>query len=411
MSAAERRRELAREVLGRHISVGAAAGELQITVDALGALFRRNGEHPSAYLATVPVPEGMRIKAITQGTRGSTVHLDRESSDPPTYATVPEGHRIKGMSTLVDGQGQVRGQWVKTDLEKAQRDELFWESLKVHAKEYKGLAGTSVPPAKGNLANLCTFYPWGDPHIGMLAWARESGKDFDLRIAERDLLAATEMLVAGAPASKRAVLVNLGDFFHAQNTEAVTPKGKNQLDVDGRLRKVTEIGFSILRRAVDLLLRKHDQVELVNVRGNHDPELAHMLAIVFQAIYEREPRVIVHDNASPYTYITHGKCLVGIGHGDGAKIERLPGIMAADQPEAWGRSIYRYWYQGHLHQKIVREFPGCLVEVFRTLATADAWAYWMGFRSGSSLEAITLDAEYGEIMRAMVDLRLVRKAT
>ncbi len=403
------RRLQARAVLARHATVGAAAVELGMTRKGLVSLFNRAGEAAGQWLAKVSVPDGMRVRSVTTGPQGTTIHADLDSDDPPRFEPVPEGHAIKGMSTFLGPQGDVRGQWVKTDQAKVERDARFWEACTAHVEQYKGVAKRVTAPKFTN-KDLMTVYPLGDPHIGMLAWARETGKDFDLRIAEKDLLSCLGMLVASAPASDQALLVNLGDFFHAQDEDARTPRGKNRLDVDGRLRKVTEVGFSILRSMVDMLLKKHRRVGLVNVRGNHEPELAHMLCMVFEAFYENEPRVKVYDNANPYTYVDFGKNLIGISHGDGAKIDQLPAIMAADQPEAWGRALYRYWYGGHLHQKIVREFPGCLVEIFRTLATADAWAHWKGYRSGSSLDCITLHREFGEICRSTTDLRLARAA-
>lgn len=47
----------------------------------------------------------------------------------------------------------------------------------------------------------------------MLAHRDESGEDFDLKIATRDLQRATKALVDRSPASEHALILNLGDFF------------------------------------------------------------------------------------------------------------------------------------------------------------------------------------------------------
>ena len=67
-------------------------------------------------------------------------------------------------------------------------------------------------------ADLLTVYPMGDPHLGMYAWAAETGTDFDLEIAERNLTAATVRLVMASPPSEEALIVNVGDFFHGDTS-------------------------------------------------------------------------------------------------------------------------------------------------------------------------------------------------
>ena len=399
----------AREVLRRHSSLAAAAAELGVTYGALCARFKTVGQTPGAHLAKVRVPEGMRVKSLTTGPRGTTTHADLATLDPPRFEAVPAGHLVKGVSTLLGPQGEQRAQWVKTDREQQQTWDAFWEAAEQHAKKYRGLVKRSACP-KSTMADFMTAYPLGDPHVAMLSWARETGKDFDLKIVERDLVRAVGMLVARAPASKVGLLANVGDFFHIENDRQATPHGNNKLDGDGRLVKFVETGFGMMRRMVDTLLAKHARVIVANIRGNHDPMMACMLALWLREAYRSEPRVEVLDNVNPYLYVRHGKNLIGIAHGDGAKILDLGGIMATDRPSDWGETEFRYWLTGHIHQRKLVELPGCLAESFRTLATADFWAHWKGYRSGNSLCAITYDKRWGEVMRATLPLAQVRAA-
>jgi UDP-2,3-diacylglucosamine pyrophosphatase LpxH len=257
---------------------------------------------------------------------------------------------------------------------------------------------------------LCAIYPLGDPHIGMLSWHCETGEDFDLAIAERDLCTAIDALVARTPDADLAYLVNVGDFFHADDERRVTPKSGHRLDVDGRKGKVARVGFRIMRSLIDRLLEKHRTVRVINARGNHDPEMAMMLALWLEAVYSDEPRVEVLGSDSPYIYFRFGANLVGVHHGDGAKMEALPQVMATDRAKDWGDTEYRYWVTGHIHTQTRKEFPGCIVESFRTLAAADYWTHSMGSRSGRSLQAMVLHERYGEFARFTVDLAQVRAA-
>lgn len=362
-----------------------------------------------------PVPAGHRIKGNSTlygpdgEVDGQWVKSERDSDDPPAFAPVPPGHIIKKVSTLLDHQGKVRGQWIQAPKGELEQWDQFWSACDRNAEKYKGAAEPALSPAFQD-HETCTIYPLGDPHIGMLAWAKETGQDFDLQIAEHDLRRAVDLLADRAPPSKMAVLANVGDFFHAEGDDQRTPTGGNKLDCDTRWAKIADVGLTIMRHLVDRLLSKHAVVHVVNVPGNHDPKMARMLNMWLAAVYEREKRVTITDNRNPYIYIRHGKNLFGFAHGDGAKPEQLPSIMAADRPEDWGATEYRTWITGHVHHQTRKEFPGCVVESFRTLAARDYWHSWKGYRSGQSLSCITSHEEYGELTRSTVDIKLVRRA-
>lgn len=359
------------------------------------------------------VPDGHRIKGNStlfnsDGTVDQQwVKSERDSDDPPAFEPVPEGHLIKKVSTLLDAQGQVRAQWLQAPKDEQTRWDQFWAACERNVERYKGAAEPVAPPVFSD-DETCTIYPLGDPHIGMLSWAKETGQDFDLQIAERDLLRAVDLLVDRAPASKTAILGNVGDFFHAEGDDQLTPRGGNKLDCDTRSAKIYDVGFSIMRHLAVRMLEKHAFVILVNVPGNHDPKAARMLNMWLAAVFEREPRVQVTDNRNPYIYLRHGKCLFGFAHGDGAKAEQLPTIMAADEAAAWGETEFRVWHTGHIHHITRKEFPGCMVESHRTLAARDYWHSHKGYRSGQSLSCITYHKQYGEITRSTVDIKLVR---
>ena len=59
-----------------------------------------------------------------------------------------------------------------------------------------------------------------------------------------------------------------------------------------------------------------------------------------------------------FQYFTFGKNLIGVTHGDTAKMPDLGSIMATDRPREWGDSIHRYWLTGHVHHDQVKEYRG-----------------------------------------------------
>lgn len=326
---------------------------------------------------------------------------------PTVEPELPGGQQLKGTSTLYDDKGNTVLQWVKTKEDK----ERYIEKVRGIVDEFKEdlpkLKPTNTKP-RSTSKQLMSIIPFGDPHFGMYAWADEVGNDFDLDIARRDLCGAVKYLVEQTPESERCIIVSLGDFFHADNLEGVTNRSKNVLDMDTRLPKVIQVGVAAMRQAIETALEKHKTVEVICCIGNHDEVLSMALAILLSHVYEKEKRVIVHDQPTRRHYIRHGKVLIGATHGHQTKDAGLPGIMATERPGDWGETKYRYFLRGHHHQNKRTEFNGCLVEQFRTLAPGDAYAVGHGFLSGQDMQAIVLHEDYGEVSRMTCSINLLR---
>jgi hypothetical protein len=322
------------------------------------------------------------------------------------HHTVPEGYAVKGTSTLYK-EGQPVLQWVKTNQDAERQLELMQEAIAALAQDLPKLPA-SLPYSNEEYAKqLMAVYPLGDPHIGVLSWAEETGQDWDLTIAEGKFCAAFDRIVNTAPACEEAVIVNLGDFFHSDNMEGVTSRSGHHLDMDGRFAKMVRVGMKIMRQMIDSALNRHKHVRVINATGNHDDTSSMFLAVALSNIYENEPRVTIDDSPTPFHYVEWGACMFGVHHGHSCKPAMLPGVMAADQPEMWGRTKYRYWYTGHIHHDSKKEFAGVTQESFRTLAAKDAYATWGGYRSGQDTKCIVLHKEFGEVERHTVNLSMI----
>lgn len=324
--------------------------------------------------------------------------------DPKLHAhKAPDGYRLRGVSTLLDADGAVRQTWVKTAKEMDGPSDLL-DAFAIAVKSRDIPAASPVNPGHGHVSDLLTVYPMGDPHIGMLSWAHETGQDFDLAIAERNLVAAVDRLVGLAPPSEQAIIINLGDFFHTDNQSNRTARSGNQLDVDSRWSKLLRVGILAMTRCIDRALEKHLTVRVVCEIGNHDDMSALMLAVCLDHHYRLNDRVEIDTSPAKFHWHEFGANLIGITHGDTVKPDKLPGIMACDKPEEWGRTKHRFWYTGHVHHESVKEYPGCIVETFRTLAARDAWHSGQGYRSGRSMVCDVLHRTRGRILRHSVDV-------
>lgn len=320
--------------------------------------------------------------------------------------TVPDGFTVKGVSTYYDKDGKPSAQWVKSAVDQERQLEMFREAVEAMADDLPRIK--PKPADKTYNDKLMSVIPFGDPHFGMYAWAEEVGNDFNLDIAKHDLCAAVQYLVSQSPKSKRCVIINLGDFFHADNLEGKTAKHGNVLDMDTRLPKVIRIGVSAMRQCIETALTRHEVVEVINAIGNHDEVLSMALSIMLSNVYENEPRVVIHDAPTRRHYIRHGRVLIGVTHGDKTKDTSLPGIMATERAEDWGQSKHRYFYRGHHHHDTRQEYNGCMVEQFRTLAPGDAYAVGGGWLSGRDMKLIVHHSDYGEVARTTCSIDMLR---
>jgi hypothetical protein len=320
--------------------------------------------------------------------------------------TVPDGFKVKGVSTYYDEEGKPRGQWVKSGIDEERREQIVREMLQTMAKDVKGLA-PAIPAPKRSNADLMAVIPVGDPHNGLYTWAKECGDNFDTAIASKLATAAADRLIASAPACSVAVFLLLGDVLHANDQSNQTPGHKHQLDVDSRFVQVIGVAIETYRHILLRMLEKFPRVVVKLVPGNHDPQAIWALAYALHAYFVNEPRVEVDLGPSKFWYFQFGKVLLGATHGDTVKPERLPGIMAADRPEQWGASRFRYWYTGHIHSRNVTEFPGVMWESFRTLAAQDAYAASHGYRSGRDMVLIVHHREHGEVERHRCDVGMI----
>lgn len=336
---------------------------------------------------------------------GNAARRGLSAAHDMTHA-VPAQYQVQGVSTLYSSDGKVSQQWVKSRLRDDDAMQAMREAIEEVAAEHRGTAKPVKAPAR-SLDGLMSVYPLGDPHIGMYAWAAEAGEDFDVNIARQDLLAAAARLVDVAPASSRALILNLGDFFHADSLSQLTKSG-HKLDVDTRWPRVLRIGCHLMVDLVTLALRKHQTVEVINAIGNHDDHSSIMLSAFLEAWFHNEPRVTVHPTTSKFHYVEFGRCLIGVTHGDTVKHLMLGELMASDRAEAWGRTVHRFWYTGHIHHSSKTELRGVVVESFRTLAAKDAWHHAQGYRAGRDMYVIVLDREHGEVERHRCDIRQVR---
>lgn len=311
--------------------------------------------------------------------------------------TVPDGFHVKGTSTLYDETGQPKLQWVKSNIDHERQREMMESAIKALADDIPNYTPTITPANFENDEKLCNLYTLTDAHIGALAWHKEGGEDWDLKIQEDTLVGCFQVMIENSPKAEHCVINQCGDWLHFDGLDAVTPTSGNLLDADGRFGKVVETSIRVLRRIVKIALSNHQRVTLVCAEGNHDLASSVWLRKLFVALYEDETRLDVIDNELPYYVYQHGKTMLAFHHGHLAKNTSLPLIFATEFSGIWGATRKRYCHTGHRHHLETKEHNGMTVTQHPTLAARDAHASRHGYSADRQALSITYHVEHGMV--------------
>jgi hypothetical protein len=318
---------------------------------------------------------------------------------------VPDGFVAKGVSTYYNKEGKPSGQWVKASL----THQALLDAMQEAVDGFKGdidPASPIVAPAASD-EHLCNLYTFTDYHLGMLAWHKEGGSDWNISIAERTIIAALQQMIEQSPKAHTAVINIQGDFLHTDGKTPVTPASKHVLDADSRFPKIRKSAIRVIRSLVAMSLLRHQEVHLIIAEGNHDEESAGWLADLFSVHYEEEPRVNVNDSVLPFYVFEWGKTMLGFHHGHKVKNESLPLLFAAQFPQEWGRTIRREIHCGHRHHRDEKEMNGATVVQHPTLAARDAYAARGGWIADRAAWAITYHKRFGAVGRVMITTEML----
>jgi hypothetical protein len=274
---------------------------------------------------------------------------------------------------------------------------------------FKGQIDQAIPiiAPQGCEEHLCNLYTFTDYHLGMLAWHKEGGSDWNVSIAEKTIVAALAQMINQSPKAHTAVLNIQGDFLHTDGKTPVTPASKHVLDADSRFPKIRKSAIRVIRSLVAMSLQRHQEVHLIIAEGNHDEESAGWLSDLFAVHYEEEHRISVSDAVLPFYVFEWGATMLGVHHGHKVKNESLPLLFAAQFPQEWGRTTRREIHCGHRHHRDEKEYNGVTVVQHPTLAARDAYAARGGWIADRAAWAITYHKKYGAVGRVMITTEML----
>ena len=267
-----------------------------------------------------------------------------------------------------------------------------------HAPTYKKIKRT-----KGK--HLLVINP-ADVHIGKLAVAIETGDEYNTKIAtDRVLEGITGLIEKSKGFTIEKVLFCIGnDILHIDNVYNTTTAGTPQ-DANGKWWQHFELALDVYVKCVEIL-RQVAPVDVIHSMSNHDYQSGFHLAHALKSWFRKTKDVTFDISVAHRKYYKYGSNLIGLEHGDGAKMDKLPLLMAQERPLDWSQTKYRYWYLHHLHHKIkhkwldAKDYVGVTVEYMRSPSGTDSWHNRKGYTGvQKAVEGFIHERNSGQIAR------------
>jgi hypothetical protein len=237
-----------------------------------------------------------------------------------------------------------------------------------------------------------------DLHLGKLAWAGETGENYDYKIASKRFMGAVESFIGkGSLFGFNRIVFAVGqDFFHIDTPRNTTTKGTPQ-DCDLRWRKLYKVGRKLLTDSIDML-KQYAPVDVVVISGNHDDQTMFYAGDCLEAWYRNDDNVSIDNRGLSRKVYVYGRNLIGYSHKNPKDIVSL---FAQEYSKEWGSTVFKEIHIGHLHSKKelryegVVENHGVVVRQMRSLSGSDYWHYSGGYLSVKGAEAFLWSRENG----------------
>ena len=245
-----------------------------------------------------------------------------------------------------------------------------------------------------------------DIHIGKYANHIETGDGYNVEIACERVLEGLQGLIDKSKGFEvDRVLFCIGnDVLHIDNVYNTTTAGTNQ-DVDGKWWEHFEIALALYVKCVEIL-REIAPVDVIHSMSNHDYQSGFHLAHALKSWFRLDDEVTFDISVAHRKYYKYGKNLIGLEHGDGAKMANLPLTMAQERPLLWSETTHRYWYLHHLHHKVkhkwldAKDFIGVTVEYMRSPSGTDSWHSRKGYVGvPRAIESFLHQKDSGQVAR------------
>ena len=239
-----------------------------------------------------------------------------------------------------------------------------------------------------------------DIHVGKLCDSFEVGEEYNAQIAVQRVHEGVQGILDKTSGFNidKILFVGGNDVLHIDTPNRTTTGGTPQ-DTDGMWYRnfldAKKLYVEILEKLITIA-----DVHFVFNPSNHDYQSGFFLADCIQTHFRQCENITFDCSIAHRKYYTYGDNLIGTTHGDGAKQQDLPLIMANESSD-WSTTKHRYIYTHHVHHKSAKDFHGCTVESLRSPSGTDSWHHKKGFGVGGikAVEGFLHHKDYGQICR------------
>ena len=245
-----------------------------------------------------------------------------------------------------------------------------------------------------------------DAHFGKLASSYETGESYNIQIAKKRVIEGVQGIVSKANAFdvEKVMLVVGNDVLHFDNASKTTTSGTRQ-DSDVMFHDMFNTALETFIEVIEWLSMQY-KVDIVFNPSNHDYLGGWMFARALSCWFRGNDNIVIDDSIAHRKYYQYGVNMIGTSHGDGARMENMPLLMANEQPMMWATTKYRYVYLHHIHHKQRNHFQsgkdyiGVTVEYLRSPSASDSWHYRNGYVGAKkAIEGFIHHKENGQIAR------------
>lgn len=276
----------------------------------------------------------------------------------------------------------------------------FLDTMKKHSPKFQKIERQRVYDKHLLVVDIA------DLHLGKLGSESETRDGYNVDLAiERATVGVAGILNKASGFDIDKILFIIGnDVLHVDNPQNTTTSGTKQ-DASGmwfdNYKLARQLYVGIIERLVAIA-----DVHIIHCPSNHDYVTGFMLADSIYSWFRKHPNITFDISNTHRKYYKYGTNLIGASHGDGAKLDHLPLIMANEAKQDWADTDWRYIYLHHLHHKkqfkyhTGNDYHGVNVEYLRSPSGTDSWHAKFGYmHAPKAIEGFIHHKEYGQIAR------------
>lgn len=273
------------------------------------------------------------------------------------------------------------------------RDDII-SDLKKYTPKFKNIKRT-----KSKDSHLLVVDP-ADIHIGKLSTSFETGEQYDSNIAVQRVKEGVQGILnkSNGFSIDKICFIGGNDVLHIDSPQRKTTSGTPQ-DTHGMWYDNFLMAKKLYIDVLETLISVAD-VHFTFNPSNHDYTNGFFLADVIQTYFKDCKNITFDCSIAHRKYFRYHSNLIGTTHGDGAKNQDLPLLMAVESPDYWSKTKHRYVYTHHVHHKTSKDYQGVTVESLRSPSGTDSWHHRNGYQHApKAIEGFLHSKEHGQVAR------------